>query len=214
YMDSGFPEGTGTVEGPRDPLPANCFALVPLEVLAEPLVRIIRELRPQVMVTYDENGGYPHPDHIRTHQISMYAAEAAADPKRYPEQGPAWRISKIYYDRTVNSERVSAMYEAMVVSNHPARARLEGLMARLGERPSQATTHIPVADFLEIRDDALRAHASQVPPDSPFFFWPNDLQREVWPFEDFQLVQSSVESVMPEDDLFAGLAFPADGLSS
>lgn len=71
--------------------------------------------------------------------------------------------------------------------------------------PARATTAVPVGDFLEARDAALRAHASQVAPTSSFFFWPNELVREAWPYKDFQLVESKVETVMPESDLFAGI---------
>ena len=74
FVDSGLPEGD-----PPPPLPEGCFALVPLEEPTEALVRVIREFRPHVMTTYDENGGYPHPDHIRCHQVSVAAYEAAAD---------------------------------------------------------------------------------------------------------------------------------------
>ncbi|MBU1588018.1 MAG: mycothiol conjugate amidase Mca, partial [Actinobacteria bacterium] len=73
------------------------------------------------------------------------------------------------------------------------------------ERPFEATTHVPVGEYLDIRDAALRSHASQVAPDDRFFFWPNEVQREAWPYEDFQLVESSVETALPEDDLFAGI---------
>ena len=71
--------------------------------------------------------------------------------------------------------------------------------------PKLATTHVPAGDFLDVRDAALRSHASQVSPDSSFFFWPNDLVREAWPYEDFQLVESKVDTAMPESDLFAGI---------
>jgi mycothiol S-conjugate amidase len=64
---------------------------------------------------------------------------------------------------------------------------------------------VPIGDFLEARDAALRAHASQVAPTSSFFFWPNDLVREAWPYEDFQLIDSKVDTDMPESDLFAGV---------
>src|SRR3712207_7364319 len=82
FIDSGLPEGD-----PLPPLPQGCFALVPLEEAAAPLVELIRRFRPQVVVTYDERGGYPHPDHIKTHEISVYAFEAAGDPDRYPDLG-------------------------------------------------------------------------------------------------------------------------------
>lgn len=205
YEDSGLP-------GPEEPLPPNSFALIPLEHSAEPLVKIIREVRPQVMVTYDEEGGYPHPDHIRTHEISMYAMAAAADPARYPHAGPAWQIHKVYYDRMFNPSRAKAMFDAFskVEPDSPRLAELESLMSRMRARPDVATTHIDVADFFEHRDDALRAHASQVSPDSTFFFWPNELQREVWPWEDFQLAASLVQSDLPEHDLFAGIVTDAE----
>nr|WP_241732237.1 mycothiol conjugate amidase Mca [Galbitalea soli] len=199
YEDSGMP-------GEGEPLPVNSFASIPLEISAEPLVRIIRRFRPQVMTTYDEQGGYPHPDHIRTHEISVYAREAAADPTRYPDAGPAWRIHKLYYDRVFNGPRMNATYERLVEREpeSPLLAQLED-MKRWLDRPDLATTHVPVGDFFEVRDAALRAHASQVPADSFFFFWPNDLQREAWPYEDFQLVHSYVETQLPESDLFAGI---------
>ena len=79
FVDSGLPEGD-----PLPPLPEGCFALVPLEEAAAPLVALIRRFRPQVVTTYDERGGYPHPDHIKTHDISVYAFEAAGDPTATP----------------------------------------------------------------------------------------------------------------------------------
>lgn len=205
YEDSGLPDA-------GEPLPPNCFAHIPLEHSAEPLVKIIREFRPQVMITYDETGGYPHPDHIRTHEISMYAMAAAADPTRYPLAGKPWQIQKVYYDRIFNPPRINAMIEAIKARepDSPQLAELEGFWSRMRDRPDLATTHVEVGAFLGHRDDALRAHASQVSPDSSFFFWPNALQREVWPWEDYQLATSLVPSDVPEYDLFAGIAADAE----
>src|ERR1700758_85392 len=92
FVDSGLPEGD-----PLPPLPAGCFALQKLADAAEPLVRTGREVRPHVMVTYDENGGYPHPDHVMTHRVSVEAFDAAADPDRYPGSGEPWQPLKLYY---------------------------------------------------------------------------------------------------------------------
>jgi mycothiol S-conjugate amidase len=199
YVDSGWPED-------GEPEPINSFASIPLEISAAPLVRVIREFRPQVMITYDENGGYPHPDHIRTHLISIYARDAAADPERYPEAGPAWKIEKTYYDRMFNAPRMTAIYEALVAIEPESEIvkQMDEMRSRF-DRPDVSTTHIPVGDFLEVRDAALKSHASQVSPDSTFFLWPNDLQREVWPTEDFELVDSDVPAELPESDLFAGI---------
>jgi len=199
YQDSGMQDDGG--------LPKNSFADIPLEISAEPLVRIIRDFRPQVLITYDENGGYPHPDHIRTHEVSLEAFRAAADADRYPDAGPVWQIDKLYYDRIFNLERMDAMYLELSVTE-PDSDLLEPLATareRMSEYPKLATTHVPIGDFLEVRDDALRAHASQVSPTSSFFFWPNDMVRKAWPYEDFQLVESKVVSDMPESDLFAGV---------
>jgi len=199
YQDSGMNED-GSV-------PVNSFSTIDLEFSAEPLVRIIREFRPQVLITYDENGGYPHPDHIRCHEVSMAAYRAAADPARYPGTGDAWQVDKLYYDRIFNLERIDALFLLLSVKE-PESPLLEPLgEARdwMKNYPDLATTHVPVGDFLEARDAALRAHASQVSPTSSFFFWPNDLIREAWPYEDFQLVESKVDTVMPESDLFAGI---------
>lgn len=203
YRDSGMDEG-GTV-------PPNSFAAIPVEISAEPLVRLIREFRPQVLITYDENGGYPHPDHIRTHEVSIAAFRDAADADKYPDAGEPWQIEKLYYDRIFNLERIDAMYLELSVTE-PDSELLEPLGAArewMKDYPALATTHIPVGDFLEARDAALRSHASQVSPDSSFFFWPNDLIRKAWPFEDFQLIESKVDTVMPESDLFAGVEHTA-----
>jgi mycothiol S-conjugate amidase len=200
YVDSGWPED-------GEPEPTNCFASIPLEISAEPLVRVIRELRPQVLLTYDENGGYPHPDHVRTHEISLYARDAAADPSRYPDAGPAWQIQKTYYDHIFNGARMEAIYAALAVREPGSEIlkQMDDMRARFAGRPDLTTTHVPVGDFLEVRDRALLSHASQVAPDSTFFRWPNDLQREVWPTEDYELADSKVSSELPESDLFAGI---------
>lgn len=202
YADSGMPDD-------GVPLPPNCFALIPLEISAEPLVRIIREFRPQVVITYDENGGYPHPDHIRTHELTMFALEAAADASRYADAGQPWRVSKVYYDRIFNARRVTANLELVRAEQPelPMLEELENYAAWVSERPDRATTHIECSHYFELRDDALKCHASQVAPDSSFFFWPNDVQRRAWPWEDFELASSTVPSDLPESDLFAGIDF-------
>jgi mycothiol S-conjugate amidase len=200
YQDSGMPD-----EG--EPLPYASFAAIPLEISAAPLVRLIRTLKPQVLITYDENGGYPHPDHIRAHEIAMYAYRAAADPERYPDAGPAWQISKVYYDRIFSGDRLRSVYNLLVERqpDSPLIEAMAGMRSWMDDSPSLATTRVPVGDFFEVGNEALRSHASQVAPDSHYFFWPVDLQREAWPTEDFQLVESNVPTELPETDLFAGI---------
>src|SRR6185437_3845131 len=111
FVDSGLPEGD-----PRPPLPDGCFALAPLPVAAAPLVRLIRRFRPHVMTTYDEDGGYPHPDHIMCHTISVEAFEAAGDPDRYRGHGQPWQPLKLYFDRAFSRSRVVAFHEALLAA--------------------------------------------------------------------------------------------------
>ncbi|MBL5972803.1 MAG: mycothiol conjugate amidase Mca [Candidatus Leucobacter sulfamidivorax] len=200
YEDSGLPP-----EG--EPVPAGCFAEIPAEVSAEALVRLVREFRPHVMITYNEQGGYPHPDHIRCHEISRLAWELSGDAESYPEAGPPWAIRKLYYESIFNPDRMTRIYETLKERDpeSPLIPQFEELAKRFVSRPSDATARVEVGRFFERRDEALRAHASQVPPDSSFFFWPNELQREAWPFEDYRLAASRVATSEFEADLFQGV---------
>jgi mycothiol S-conjugate amidase len=203
FVDSGLPEGD-----PPPPLPEGCFALAPVDDAVERLVREVREFRPHVMTTYNENGGYPHPDHVRCHEISVAAFDAAADPDRFPDAGDPWQPLKLYYDVGFSVERTEAMHEAMI------KLGLESPFEEWRERrkrwaektrPPKITTRVPCGDWFERRDAALLAHATQVDPNGWFFAVPLDVQREIWPTEDFELVRSLVDSSIPEDDLFAGI---------
>ena len=109
YVDSGLPEGD-----PLPPLPEGCFALGDLDEQVGTLVAVIRELRPHVLVTYDERGGYPHPDHIRCHEISVAAFDAAGDPDRYPEAGEPWQPLKLYYYHGFSRARMEAFHAALL----------------------------------------------------------------------------------------------------
>ncbi|NYI06053.1 mycothiol conjugate amidase Mca [Allostreptomyces psammosilenae] len=199
FVDSGLPEGD-----PLPPLPDGCFALQPVETAAEPLVRLIREFRPHVITTYDENGGYPHPDHIMTHKISMVAFDAAADPDAYPAAGEPWQPLKLYYNQTMSRQRTVALHEALLARG--MESPYASWVERWKERDQRTlTTRVPCADYFEVRDKALIAHATQIDPDGPWFHVPLDMQREIWPTEDFELVKSLVDTEIPEDDLFAGI---------
>lgn len=205
YEDSGLPEPDPET-GITPALPPGCFADLPLDEVTPSLVAHIRAFRPQVLTTYDEHGGYPHPDHIRTHEISMAAVSAAADAEYHPELGEPWQVLKVYYHMTFHKARVLALHEAMVGAGYesPYSDWLEGWE----DNPHDAerlTTLVPCAQWFSVRDEALRAHATQVDPDGPWFKAPTQLQQTVWPTEDYQLAQSLVETTLPENDLFAGL---------
>lgn len=200
YEDSGMAREDGTV-------PPGSFAAIPAEVSAEALVRIVREFRPHVMVTYNENGGYPHPDHLRCHDISMIAWERSGDPAAYPAAGEPWEIQKVYYEDIFNSARVHSFQRVLREREpeSPLLAKIEEMAGWMLRRPSRGTTKVEVGRFFEARDAALRAHTSQVAPDSSFFFWSNELQREAWPYEDFELAGARVPTQLPEHDLFQGI---------
>ncbi|GIG28577.1 mycothiol conjugate amidase Mca [Cellulomonas marina] len=201
FVDSGLPEGD-----PLPPLPEGCFALQPLEEAAAPLVAIVREFRPHVITTYDENGGYPHPDHIMCHKVSREAWEAAADPSRYPDAGEPWAALKLYYDVGFSPERIRTLHEE--IERRGGTSPFADWLEHMADRPWPArtvTTKVPVADFFEARDAALRAHATQIDPAGFFFLVPRDVEREVWPTEEFELAEARVPTSLPEDDLFAGV---------
>ncbi|HET8583167.1 MAG TPA: mycothiol conjugate amidase Mca [Jatrophihabitans sp.] len=203
FVDSGLPEGD-----PLPPLPEGCFGLAPLDEAVERLVREMREFRPHVVTTYDEYGGYPHPDHVRCHEISVAAFDAAPDPDRFPDAGETWQPLKLYYDVGFSVERTQALHAAMIEQGleSPFAEWFERRKKWDGQRrPPKITTQVPAADWFERRDAALLAHATQVDPNGWFFSIPLDLQREVWPTEDFELARSLVDSAIPEDDLFAGI---------
>ena len=203
FVDSGLPEGD-----PPPPLPEGCFALQPVEVAAERLVAQIREFRPHVITTYDENGGYPHPDHVMCHTITVAAFDAAPDGDAYPEAGDPWQPLKLYYDVGWSRERMTALHGAML--ERGLESPYDEVMKRWAEtdwkrREPKITTQVNCAKWFERRDAALIAHATQVDPDGWFFKVPLDVQREAWPTEDFELARTLVETSVPEDDLFAGV---------
>ncbi len=209
FTDSGLPEGD-----PLPPLPEGSFALVPPPEAAAPLVRLVREFRPHVILTYDESGGYPHPDHIKSHQVAVEAFEAAADPDRYPEAGgEPWQPLKMYYFVTFHGEKYAAFHTELVrrglespyekiFAEWEERARKR---QERGDRPLEITTRVNAAGYFPVRDEALLAHATQIDPNGTWFAVPRDVERAAWPTEDYHLARSLVDTELPEDDLFAGI---------
>jgi len=201
FIDSGLPEGE-----PLPPLPDGCFALGEMEVQTRELVEVVRRERPHVMTTYDENGGYPHPDHIRCHEISIAAFEAAGDPDRFPDAGEPWQPLKLYYNHTFHKERLVALHSVML--EHGIESPYTEWLEAWVDKPEDAgrvTTSVPCGEYFVVRDQALIAHATQVDPTGRWFACPLELQQAAWPTEDFQLARSLVDTVLPEDDLFAGV---------
>ncbi len=202
FVDSGLPEGD-----PLPPLPEGCFALEPLEVPTEALVRVVREFKPHVMTTYDENGGYPHPDHIRCHEVSVAAYEAAGDYRLFPDAGTPWNVAKLYYNHGFLRQRMQVLQDEF------AKHGQEGPFAKWLEKwdpdddllSKRVTTRIECSKYFAQRDEALLAHATQIDPKSFFFTTPMEWQQRLWPTEEFELARSRVPVSLPETDLFAGI---------
>ncbi|KDN16784.1 mycothiol conjugate amidase Mca [Amycolatopsis rifamycinica] len=194
-VDSGLP-----ADG--EPLPDGSFAALPLSEAAAPLVALIREFRPHVVITYDETGGYPHPDHIRTHEVTLEAFTAAADPARYPGSTPPWRPRKLYYQATLSRAWFQALHDATLA------AGLESSMADvLDELPPDKlpiTTKVRCEAYFATRDKALLAHATQVDPAHPFFAHSREIERQTWPHEDYHLAHPTPGPAL-ETDLFTGV---------
>ena len=202
YRDSGMPD-TPENEDPR------CFAKADFDEAVGRLVEVIRAERPQVIITYaDDQEGYPHPDHLQVHDISLPAFEAAGDAEAFPELGAPWQPQKLYY---------VVWSRARMLATHAKFTEL-GLESPFTEqwfeRPSQdhrITTRVPTDGFQDVRLEALLAHATQVDPASPFWFGlPREVSREIHPFDDYILARSLVDVPAHdpehhETDLFAGL---------
>ena len=217
YRDSGMP-GTPENEDPAS------FAQAPLEEAVGRLVAVIRRERPQVLVTYDEDQrGYPHPDHLRVHDISVAAFHAAADGEAFPGAGDPWQVRKLYYVG-FSGERVLAMhakFEELGLESPFDEAWLE----RARSQGRAYTTRIDISDYADVRRRALLAHATQIDPASPFWFGlPPEVLRDVHPVDEYVLARVApgpdqvatsagdpgalglpADVGEPEDDLFAGV---------
>lgn len=161
FVDSGLPKGDLP-----PPLPDDCFARVPLEVSTEALVRVVREFRPHVMTTYDENGGYPHPDHIRCHQVSVAAYEAAGDFCRFPDAGEPWTVSKLYYVHGFLRERMQMLQDEF--ARHGQRGPFEQWLAYWDPDHDFLTSRVTTRGrVLEILQPTRRCVARACHPDRP-----------------------------------------------
>jgi mycothiol S-conjugate amidase len=200
YRDSGMPD---TEDNARD----DNFWNAPLDEAAAKLARIIRRDRPQVVLTYgDDQQHYAHPDHLKVHDITGPAVELAADASWEPSAGEPWQVLKIYYS-VWSAARMLKMHEKFVELglDSPFDDEWIGKVKQFGQ-DHRITTSIDIADFYEVREHALRAHATQVDPESSFWFGlPTEVARDLHPFEDFILATSSVGMDVPEADLFAGV---------
>ncbi|WP_277100251.1 mycothiol conjugate amidase Mca [Corynebacterium riegelii] len=202
YEDSGLPQGD-----PLPPLPEGCFAVQPVDKVAGKLVASIRSFKPHVLITYDENGGYPHPDHLMVHAISMVAWERAGDPDFAPEAGEPWTPLKMYYSHGFILKRMELLHDLLEERGEvsPYGLMIKRWKENEADIMERVTTRVACADYFEQRARALTAHATQIDPAGAFLASPVADQQRVWPTEEFELAQTRVEVTLPEHDLFEGI---------
>jgi mycothiol S-conjugate amidase len=204
YRDSGMPDSEANGH-------AGNFHNAPIDDATGALVEVIRRTRPQVILTYgDDQRGYPHPDHLRVHDISVLAFDRAGDPDWYPSAGEPFQPSKLYYTAW-SRRRLLAIHEALI--------RLRGASPfdeSWLERPDmdhRITTKIDISEFLWARTGALRAHATQVDPNEAWWFGLDDDElAATYPWEEWILARSLVGPIPEGDDerdLFAGITAAA-----
>jgi N-acetyl-1-D-myo-inositol-2-amino-2-deoxy-alpha-D-glucopyranoside deacetylase len=204
YRDSGM-MGTTANEHPR------AFWNADLDEAVAHAVAVVREVRPQVVVTYDENGGYGHPDHIQAHRVAMAAVAAAADPGYRPDLGGAWSVAKVYWccvPRSVLQQGIDALAAAGEESFFEGVSSADDIPFAVSDE--DVTAAVDGRTFADRKDAAMRAHPTQILVDGPFFALSNNLGLEVLGVEYYRLVQGERGPAGTgregwEDDLFAGL---------
>jgi len=187
---------------------ADCLWRADLLEAASELVGVIREARPQVAVTYDDFGGYGHPDHIQAHRITHYAVSLAESGSFRPDLGPAWSVQKVYwtaFPRSIIREGIQALQAAGSESEF---ASMDPDDLPFACDDSLITTAIDGAQFTEAKMEALAAHRTQVTVDGGFFALSNNLGSQVWGTEYYRLARGTVtpdDGSDKESDLFAGI---------
>ena len=199
---------SGMIGTPPNERP-DCFWRADLDEAVRELVAVVRETRPQVVVTYDSNGGYGHPDHIQAHRVTVAAYDAAADPAYAPELGEPWQPSKLYWTavpRSVLQAGIDLMREAGDTGFFGV-DRAEDLP--FGVPDEDVTTEVDAGDQLEAKVAAMRAHKTQIAVDGPFFALADNVGQRAFGREHYILARGERGPATGErgweDDLFAGL---------
>jgi N-acetyl-1-D-myo-inositol-2-amino-2-deoxy-alpha-D-glucopyranoside deacetylase len=202
YRDSGM-EGTEANNHPAS------FHQADKTEATRRIVELVRRYKPQVLVTYDERGGYGHPDHIACHLATVAAFEAAGDPAQFPDAGKAWTPLKLYYTAFPRQ----AVYTAWtIMRDRGMKTPLDDPefdASRFTVEDTTITTTVPVHAYLMQKRAAIDAHVTQISKESPFLAMPEDIAIELFGVEHFVRVASRIPLDLAEgqreNDLFAGL---------
>ena len=202
YRDSGM---MGTADN-DDP---TCFWRADLLAATADLVAVIREVRPQVLVTYDDFGGYGHPDHIQAHRVAMYGAVLAAAPSYRPDLGEAWDVAKIYWNAFPKSFMRMGIEALRAAGETTGFAAMDPDDLPMAIDDALVTTVVHAEEFFDQKMDAMRAHATQISVEDGFFALSNNLGSRALGVEFYRLVRGSVAGELDADgretDLFAGV---------
>ncbi|MFI6491926.1 N-acetyl-1-D-myo-inositol-2-amino-2-deoxy-alpha-D-glucopyranoside deacetylase [Streptomyces sp. NPDC050564] len=184
---------------------AGAFWSADVDEAAEYLVEVIREVRPQVLVTYDPHGGYGHPDHIQAHRVAMRAAELAARPALRPDLGDPWEIAKIYWNRvprSVAEDGFARLRETLPRLPFTESATVDDVPGVVDE--PVITTEIDGTAYAAAKAAAMRAHATQIEVTEPWFALSNRLAQPLFTTEYYELARGERPATR-ETDLFAGI---------
>ena len=197
YRDSGMPDSDDNAR-------PEALCNQDHEAVLERVVAIVRSRKPDIVLGYDDHEFYPHPDHLFVHRLTVDLMEAAADPERFPDAGEPWQVKKVYAP-VFTIDRIRALHQAMV--ERTGSSPYHGWMERLDrEVEDRRITKVDVTGHVEQGRDALRAHRTQVDPNGFWFMVPTEVVEEVYPWEDFELIATSVGWGPGETDLSDGLS--------
>ena len=199
YRDSGMPDTDPNAH-------PEAFVNADRHEALERFVAVIREVKPDVIMGYDEHKRYPHPDHVLVHELGLEAFAAAADPTRFPDSGAPWQAAKLYAP-TFTVRRLHSLHNAMEERDleSPFIEWLQRIEDMRLTDDGKILTAVEVSATIERGRDALRAHATQVDPDGFWFRVPLEVAIAAYPYEDFELLASVAPTVPGETDLFAGV---------
>ena len=197
WRDSGM---MGTPQNERP----DVFWNADLDEATRELVAIVREVKPQVLITYDENGGYGHPDHIQAHRVTVQAFDKAGDPSYAPEAGEAWQPAKLYYTAFPKSVLQAGIDHLKEQGDTNFFGVDSADDLPFGVPDELVTTEIDARDFLDHKVAAMRAHATQIEVDGPFFALSNNVGQKAMGVEHFVQVRPG-RTGERETDLFGDL---------
>jgi N-acetyl-1-D-myo-inositol-2-amino-2-deoxy-alpha-D-glucopyranoside deacetylase len=210
YRDSGMKWHEDGYAIAADDVHDNAFWHADLTEAADHLVEVIREVRPQVMVTYDPFGGYGHPDHIQAHRVAMYATQLAAVPSYKRELGEPWDVAKIYWGAMSESRMREGLRTMREMGDTTSFEGMDpdGPLPPFVTADENLACAVDAQDYVDLKMDALRAYPTQVQTDGPFFALSNNVGSTAWGIEYYRIVKGRVGELGDdglETDLFAGL---------